>query len=121
MLNSNFNSCLAQEHLHRCKFQCAYFNLVIHDFEIILFACILEVQEMAQTLPSTCRVDFKDPDQLHTFHLIITPKDGLWSSGVFKFQIDVPLNYNNEVSIYYYIDEYNLHYLENKTVHFLYA
>ena len=53
---------------------------------------------MGKNLPCTCKVDFKDPDQLHTFHLIITPDEGLWCGGIYKFQIHVPLDYNNVVS-----------------------
>ena len=90
-------------------------SLVIPYVEVIQTACILEVQEMARTLPLTCRVDFKDPD-----HLIITPDDGLWAGGVYKFQM-YNLDYNNEVNNFYYIDVYNLHYLGNKTIHFVNA
>lgn len=57
-----------------------------------------EVQEMEQTLPKTCRIEFDDPNKLHKFTLIIAPDDGYWQHGRFKFYIDVPEEYNIAVS-----------------------
>ena len=85
-----------------------FLKFLYNTIEFIVISCIVEVQEMGGTLPSTCRVAFKDPDQLHTFQLIITPDDGIWSGGVYKFQIDVPVDYNNVVSIKYYINGWNI-------------
>lgn len=40
---------------------------------------VKEVQEMEQTLPSSCKVVFPDPNTLHEFFLTITPEEGkLW-------------------------------------------
>ncbi|CAD1468944.1 unnamed protein product, partial [Heterotrigona itama] len=55
---------------------------------------IKEVQEMQQTLPSTCQVKFQDPDCLHEFILLIVPDEGYWIGGRFHFQIYIPEEYN---------------------------
>ena len=57
-----------------------------------------EVQEMEQTLPKTCRVHFDDPNKLYQFALTITPDDGYWHGGKFKFLLQVPEEYNLVVS-----------------------
>lgn len=50
-------------------------------------------------MPRTCRVNFEDPSILHHFSLTITPDEGLWQGGRFKFQIDIPEEYNILVSL----------------------
>ncbi|XP_078034641.1 NEDD8-conjugating enzyme UBE2F isoform X1 [Augochlora pura] len=55
---------------------------------------IKEVQEMEQTLPSTCQVTFNDPHCLHEFTLLIVPDEGYWLGGRFYFQIYIPEDYN---------------------------
>jgi len=59
----------------------------------LYFDCI-EVQEMEQNLPKTCQTHFDDANKLHVFWLYITPEDGYWYGGRFKFRIDVPEEYN---------------------------
>lgn len=55
---------------------------------------VKEVQEMEQTLPSTCRVKFEDPHQLHDFYLTVIPDEGYWAGGRFRFHIYVTEDYN---------------------------
>ncbi|XP_043471832.1 NEDD8-conjugating enzyme UBE2F-like [Leptopilina heterotoma] len=55
---------------------------------------VKEVQEMEQTLPSTCKVSFNDPHRLHEFNLLITPDEGYWCGGRFCFHIFIPEEYN---------------------------
>lgn len=55
---------------------------------------VREVQEMEQNLPKTCQINFDDPNKLHCFWLNITPDDGYWLGGKFKFYIEVPDEYN---------------------------
>ncbi|CAK9813808.1 NEDD8-conjugating enzyme UBE2F [Anthophora quadrimaculata] len=55
---------------------------------------IKEVQEMEQTLPSTCQVKFHDPHCLHEFMLLIVPDEGYWMGGRFEFQIYISEEYN---------------------------
>jgi len=57
-----------------------------------------EVQEMEQNLPKTCQTHFDDANKLHSFWLYITPDDGYWHGGRFKFRVDVPDDYNIVVS-----------------------
>lgn len=52
---------------------------------------------MEQTLPSTCRVKFEDPHQLHDFYLTVTPDEGYWAGGRFRFHIFVTEDYNMAV------------------------
>lgn len=58
---------------------------------------VKEVQEMEQNMPSTCKVFFKDPNVLCEFTLIITPDEGFWKDGKFKFIATVPEEYNMTV------------------------
>ncbi|XP_015598011.1 NEDD8-conjugating enzyme UBE2F [Cephus cinctus] len=55
---------------------------------------VKEVQEMEQTLPSTCQVTFDDPHRLHEFILMIVPDEGYWAGGRFYFQISMSEEYN---------------------------
>ena len=52
---------------------------------------------MADNLPKTCRTHFEDVNRLASFILIITPDEGYWLGGKFKFLIEVPEDYNIEV------------------------
>ena len=53
-----------------------------------------EVQEMENTLPTGCKVKFDDPNALHDFCLTISPDEGFWMGGKFRFQIHVGEDYN---------------------------
>lgn len=57
-----------------------------------------EVQEMNDNLPATCAVTFEDPDALHEFTLTVTPDEGYWQGGKFKFSVFVTEEYNMAVS-----------------------
>ncbi|CAL4168437.1 unnamed protein product, partial [Meganyctiphanes norvegica] len=53
-----------------------------------------QVSEMESNMPDGCTVKFDDPDQLHTFCLVISPPDGFWCGGYFSFTVHVPEEYN---------------------------
>ena len=53
---------------------------------------------MEQTLPSTCRVKFENPDALHDFYMTIYPDEGFWKGGRFVFHIVISEDYNMAVS-----------------------
>jgi len=53
---------------------------------------------MEQNLPKTCQTHFDDANKLHNFWLYITPDEGYWHGGRFKFRVDVPEEYNIVVS-----------------------
>ncbi|XP_018329548.1 NEDD8-conjugating enzyme UBE2F [Agrilus planipennis] len=53
-----------------------------------------ELQEMMQLLPSRCRIAHPNVNDLSSFHLFVTPNEGFWLGGCFKFSIDVPEDYN---------------------------
>lgn len=61
-----------------------------------------EVQEMNDNLPTTCTVTFENPDVLHEFILTVTPDEGYWQGGKFKFSVFVTEDYNMAVSISVY-------------------
>lgn len=58
---------------------------------------VKEVQEMDQNMPNTCKVYFSDPNVLSEFTLYITPDEGFWKDGRFKFVASVPDEYNMTV------------------------
>ena len=60
---------------------------------------VKEVQEMEQTLPQTCKVYFNDPNILCEFNIIVSPDEGYWKGGKFKFSAFVPEEYNMAVCI----------------------
>lgn len=49
---------------------------------------------MEENMPRTCKVHFEDPSTLYHFFLFITPDEGYWLGGRFKFEIEVPEEYN---------------------------
>lgn len=53
-----------------------------------------EVSEIQSCLPSTCRIDFEDVDDLRNFTLIVKPDEGLWKGGTFSFLVEIPPEYN---------------------------
>lgn len=55
---------------------------------------VKEVQEMNENLPSTVKCEFPDHNNLAEFLLIVSPSEGLWKGGKFKFQVEV-CNYLN--------------------------
>lgn len=59
----------------------------------------VEVQEMEENLPKTCKIDFDDPDKIHKFILTITPDEGFWYGGKYRFIVNVPDDYNIVVRI----------------------
>lgn len=61
---------------------------------------VKEVQEMEQNMPSTCKVFFADANVLSEFTLIITPDEGFWKDGKFKFVAVVPEEYNMTVRVH---------------------
>lgn len=59
---------------------------------------IKEVQEMNENLPATCSIHFEDPNVLSEFILTVTPDEGYWQGGKFKFNVIVTEDYNMAVS-----------------------
>ncbi|GFY66160.1 NEDD8-conjugating enzyme UBE2F [Trichonephila inaurata madagascariensis] len=55
---------------------------------------IKEIQEFVHSLPYTCITHFPDPNEMHRFQITITPDEGYWRGGKFKFLIEVPEEYN---------------------------
>ena len=64
------------------------------DFYLLFGATEVQELEIEATMPKTSKVNFDDPNKLHSFGLTITPDDGYWQGGKFKFRIDVPEDYN---------------------------
>lgn len=53
-----------------------------------------EISDLHPVLPETCRLEFKDVDDLRKFNLIVSPNEGHWKGGRFLFEISIPLEYN---------------------------
>jgi len=53
-----------------------------------------EVSEIQANLPRTCKLEFKDVDNLRQFTLIVSPDEGFWKGGTFVFHIQIPPEYN---------------------------
>jgi len=69
-------------------------SLVLFCFMVVAVIMTAEVQEMEQNLPKTCQTQFDDANKLNSFWLYITPDEGFWHGGRYKFHIDVPEEYN---------------------------
>ncbi|KAA3672046.1 ubiquitin-conjugating enzyme E2 F [Paragonimus westermani] len=54
-----------------------------------------ELQELKTNLSSQCTIHHPDPNKLHEFTLTIKPKEGIWASGTFLFEVIVPEGYNH--------------------------
>ena len=44
---------------------------------------------MEENKPPSVKVKFEDPNILHDFFIIISPDDGYWQGGRFKFHVKV--------------------------------
>ncbi len=53
-----------------------------------------EVSELQSVLPSSCKLEFKDVDDLRMFTVIIKPEEGFWKGGQFVFIVTIPPEYN---------------------------
>ncbi|CAJ0954946.1 unnamed protein product, partial [Mesorhabditis belari] len=56
-----------------------------------------EVKDLETNLrnQNICRIRFPELPALHEIELTITPQEGLYRDGIFRFHITVPLEYNN--------------------------
>lgn len=55
---------------------------------------VKEVQELNENLPPTVKCEFPDHNNLAEFYLVVSPSEGLWKGGKFKFQVSVSEEYN---------------------------
>lgn len=53
-----------------------------------------EVSDLHPVLPNTCKLEFKDVDDLRKFTLIVVPNEGYWKGGRYNFEVSIPLEYN---------------------------
>ena len=61
----------------------------------------LDIQELKDDLPSTCKFIVPNPNELHILELWITPpRESMWYGGRFKFVIDIPLEYKYAVILF---------------------
>ena len=54
----------------------------------------MQIQELEENKPPGVKIKFDDPNTLSDFHVIISPEDGYWAGGRFKFHVKIPLDYN---------------------------
>ncbi|XP_078489014.1 NEDD8-conjugating enzyme UBE2F-like [Ciona intestinalis] len=55
---------------------------------------IKELSDIGSYNNSTCQIKFPDPNILHHFTVSVTPEDGMWKDGCFKFNVSIPEEYN---------------------------
>ena len=77
-------------------------------FSLLRLLVLQKYKKWVRLCPPPVVLRSRTPISFYTFYLIITPEDGFWFGGVYKFHIDVPVDYNNVVSINYYIDMWNI-------------
>ena len=44
---------------------------------------------MEENKPACCKLKFEDPSSLHDFFITISPEEGFWQGGRFKFHVKV--------------------------------
>nr|XP_026691958.1 NEDD8-conjugating enzyme UBE2F-like isoform X2 [Ciona intestinalis] len=55
---------------------------------------VKELSDIGSYNNSTCQIKFPDPNILHHFTVSVTPEDGMWKDGCFKFNVSIPEEYN---------------------------
>lgn len=76
-------------------------TIVFTIFNYNFFPHQLDIQELKDDLPSTCKFIVPNPNELHTLELWITPpRESMWYGGRFKFVIDIPLEYKYAVILF---------------------
>ncbi|KRY11328.1 H(+)/Cl(-) exchange transporter 4 [Trichinella patagoniensis] len=58
----------------------------------------VEFQDLGSSLPPGCKLEFPTAE-LHNFFVSIKPEDGMYVGGEYRFQIEVPMEYNFEPPI----------------------
>lgn len=55
---------------------------------------VKEVPEMETNLPGSCSIHHEDVNMLHLFQVLVSPEEGFWRGGKFRFDVHVPDEYN---------------------------
>lgn len=55
---------------------------------------VKEAAEIEENINAHCKVTFPDPNCLHEFSVYISPEEGMWKYGTYRFQVNVPEDYN---------------------------
>ncbi|KAK0422948.1 hypothetical protein QR680_007888 [Steinernema hermaphroditum] len=72
----------------------AYIGARINIRDKLLSQEITELQKQFKNHP-TCKISFPNAAVLHELELTVTPTEGMYAGGRFKFVISVPPEYNN--------------------------
>ena len=48
-----------------------------------------QIQELEEHKPPGVKIKFDDPNTLHDFYVIISPEEGFWQGGKYKFHVKV--------------------------------
>ena len=51
-----------------------------------------QIQELEEHKPPGVKIKFDDHNILSDFFVIISPEDGFWQGGKFKFHVEVNIN-----------------------------
>ena len=49
----------------------------------------MQIQELEEHKPPGVKIKFDDPNTLHDFYVIISPEEGFWQGGKYKFHVKV--------------------------------
>ena len=75
------------------------FHLIGQFFGYCCFF-ILDIQEVQEDLPSTCKFRVPNPNELYKLEVVITPpRESMWYGGKFKFAIEIPVDYKYAVCL----------------------
>ena len=50
---------------------------------------LFQIQELEEQKPSGVKIKFDDPNCLADFYVIVSPEDGFWQGGKYKFHVKV--------------------------------
>lgn len=59
-------------------------------------ALLREMVDLEKYMPESCKIEFPDPEILHSFLLVVKPSEGFYVGGKFVFDFKVPEDYNFE-------------------------
>lgn len=82
-----------------------YFFVLLNVCSFFPLVLLLDIQEVQEDLPPTCKFKVPNANELHKLELVVSPaKDSMWCGGKFKFVIDVPNDY--KYSVHTFLLEY---------------
>ena len=60
------------------------------------------IQSIFLPYSGSCSIHHEDVNMLHLFQVLVSPEEGFWRGGKFRFDVHVPDEYNIVVSLAMY-------------------